>query len=103
MNTQNYLFNMQFVNSSHCYSPPQPVVCERGMGDDVTKTYPRYVITTDPTIQRQVLCETQTDGGGWTVIQVSRYKDITITKLTILETRKRLPRHSAGPKPMMSP
>ena len=87
---------MQFVNYSHCFSPPQPVVCERGMSDVVTKTYPRYVITTDQTIQRQVLCETQTDGGGWTVIQVSRYKDITIAKSTILETRKRLARHSAG-------
>ena len=85
---------MQFVNFFHCYSPPQPVVCERGMGDRVTKTYPRYVITTDQTIQRQILCETQTDGGGWTVIQVIRY--ITIAKSTILETRKRLARHSAG-------
>ncbi|KAK3762654.1 hypothetical protein RRG08_042075 [Elysia crispata] len=53
------------------------------MGDVVTKTYPRYVITTDQTIQRQVLCETQTDGGGWIVIQrraagdVDFYRDWT--------------------------
>ena len=85
---------MQFVNSSHCFSHPQPVVCERGMGDRVTETYPRYIITTDQTIQREILCETQTDGGGWIVIQVSRF--ITIAKSTILETRKRLAGHSAG-------
>ena len=78
---------MQFVNSSHCFSPPQPVVCERGMGDGVIKSYPRYVITTDQTIQRQVLCETQTDGGGWSVIQVSRYKDIThVSKSALNDT-----------------
>ena len=69
------IFNMQFLNYSHCFSLPQPVVCERSMGDVVTKTYPRYVITTDQTIQRQVLCETQTDGGGWIVIQVRPYND----------------------------
>ncbi|KAK3758654.1 hypothetical protein RRG08_061097 [Elysia crispata] len=65
------------------HQDPQPVVCERSMGDVVTKTYPRYVITTDQTIQRQVLCETQTDGGGWIVIQrraagdVDFYRDWT--------------------------
>ena len=94
--------NIQFVNSSHYYSPPQPVVCERGMGDGITKTYPRYVITTDQTIQRQVLCGTQIDGGGWTVIQVSRYKDITIAKSTTLETQNGLLVIVLDPKPMMS-
>lgn len=51
-------------------------VCERGMGDDVTKSYPRYVMTYDATIERQVLCETQKDGGGWIVIQRRAFGDI---------------------------
>ncbi|GFS04333.1 fibrinogen-related protein 3.1 [Elysia marginata] len=55
----------------------QPVTCERGMGDDVTKTYPRYLMTYDATLGRKVLCETQRDGGGWIVFQGDFYKDWT--------------------------
>ncbi|KAK3803407.1 hypothetical protein RRG08_052197 [Elysia crispata] len=79
----NVYLQFAFVIYFLCIFTPQPVVCERGMGDDVTKTFPRYVITTDKSIQRQVLCETQKDGGGWIVIQrraagdVDFYRDWT--------------------------
>ncbi|GFO22988.1 ficolin 1 [Plakobranchus ocellatus] len=44
-----------------------PTTCERGMGDDVTKTYPRYVIMSHDGPKKQILCDTHTDGGGWIV------------------------------------
>ncbi|KAK3761849.1 hypothetical protein RRG08_048207, partial [Elysia crispata] len=46
-----------------------PATCFRGMGDDVTKTYPPYVIMTHDTLKREILCDTKTLGGGWIIIQ----------------------------------
>ncbi|KAK3763499.1 hypothetical protein RRG08_060528 [Elysia crispata] len=46
-----------------------PVVCERYMNNDVNKVYPKYIMTPQFTLKREILCDTQTDGGGWTVIQ----------------------------------
>ncbi|GFO16813.1 fibrinogen-related protein 2.2 [Plakobranchus ocellatus] len=60
-----------------------PTICERGMGDDITKTYPRYVIMSHDGPKRQILCDTHTDGGGWVVFQrratgdVDFYRDWT--------------------------
>ena len=56
-------FNIVFIHF-------QIVSCERGMGTRANSTYMPYVITTDETIQRQILCDTKTEGGGWIVIQV---------------------------------
>ncbi|GFR99569.1 tenascin-R [Elysia marginata] len=47
----------------------QPQICAPGMGDDVTKRYPPYVILSQSAIRKQILCDTYTLGGGWTVIQ----------------------------------
>ncbi|GFO05822.1 fibrinogen-related protein 3.2 [Plakobranchus ocellatus] len=46
-----------------------PTTCERGMGDDITKSYPRYVIMSHDGPKKQILCDTHTDGGGWIVFQ----------------------------------
>ncbi|KAK3798636.1 hypothetical protein RRG08_007452 [Elysia crispata] len=45
------------------------VSCARGMNVGVNGTYPKYIITNQFTIHRKILCDTQTNGGGWTVIQ----------------------------------
>ncbi|GFN80265.1 ficolin-1-like, partial [Plakobranchus ocellatus] len=39
------------------------------MGDDITKSYPRYVIMSHDGPKKQILCDTHTDGGGWIVFQ----------------------------------
>ncbi|GFO06994.1 ficolin-1 [Plakobranchus ocellatus] len=60
-----------------------PTTCERGMGDDISKTYPRYVIMSHDGPKKQILCDTHTDGGGWIVFQrrvtgdVDFYRDWT--------------------------
>ncbi|GFO38472.1 fibrinogen-related protein 3-2 [Plakobranchus ocellatus] len=40
------------------------------MGNDVTKTYPPYVIMSHDGPKRQILCDTHTDGGGWITFQI---------------------------------
>lgn len=62
---------LSMIEESKVNLPPgeKAEVCERGMGDDVTRWYPPYVIMTHSTIQKQIQCDTQTDGGGWIVIQ----------------------------------
>ncbi|GFO38480.1 ficolin-1 [Plakobranchus ocellatus] len=55
----------------------QASTCERGMGDDVTKNYPRYVIMSHDGPKRQILCDTHTDGGGWIVFQRNELWEIS--------------------------
>ncbi|GFS18159.1 ficolin-2 [Elysia marginata] len=61
----------------------EPQICAPGMGDDVTKEYPPYIIMNQTTIRKQVLCDTHTLGGGWLMIQrrakgdVDFYRDWT--------------------------
>ncbi|GFR98915.1 hypothetical protein ElyMa_002780600 [Elysia marginata] len=47
-----------------------PARCQRDMGREDNKTYPRYIVMSQLTLQRHILCDTNTDGGGWTIIQV---------------------------------
>ncbi|GFS18133.1 phenylalanyl-tRNA synthetase alpha subunit [Elysia marginata] len=49
--------------------PQQPDSCLRDMGKDLNQSYPHYVTMTQFILQRQILCDTKTDGGGWIVIQ----------------------------------
>ncbi|GFR69611.1 hypothetical protein ElyMa_005636400 [Elysia marginata] len=52
-------------------SKRKPEICLRGMGDDVTKTYPAYVVLSNQLINKDILCDTHTIGGGWIVFQVA--------------------------------
>ncbi|GFR99608.1 ficolin-1 [Elysia marginata] len=49
--------------------PQQPDSCLRDMGKYLNQSYPHYVTMTQFILQRQILCDTKTDGGGWIVIQ----------------------------------
>ncbi|GFS27527.1 fibrinogen-related protein 3.1 [Elysia marginata] len=56
--------------SSQCdHKDVKPTACYRGMGDAVVKDYPPYVQMTDTSLNREILCDTETAGGGWIVIQ----------------------------------
>ncbi|GFO06960.1 fibrinogen-related protein 2.2 [Plakobranchus ocellatus] len=78
--------SLKKTNETHAQMRGQqelPTICERGMGDDVTKNYPHYVIMSHDGPKRQILCDTHTDGGGWIVFQrratgdVDFYRDWT--------------------------
>ncbi|GFS20212.1 BDR-repeat family protein [Elysia marginata] len=49
---------------------PAPLDCYRGMGNTTFKRYQPYERVLDDDIDREILCDTNTDGGGWIVIQV---------------------------------
>ncbi|GFO29022.1 ficolin-1 [Plakobranchus ocellatus] len=61
----------------------QNLICERGMGNDVTKNLQPYLVMTNQMLQKEILCDTHTDGGGWIIIQrrargdVDFYRDWT--------------------------
>ncbi|GFO06996.1 fibrinogen-related protein 3-2 [Plakobranchus ocellatus] len=78
--------SLKKTNETHAQMRGQqelPTTCERGMGDDLTKTYPPYVIMSHDGPKKQILCDTHTDGGGWIVLQrratgdVDFYRDWT--------------------------
>ncbi|RUS69439.1 hypothetical protein EGW08_022797 [Elysia chlorotica] len=51
------------------------VLCQRGMGNGAQE-YPPYLELSDSTLQRHILCDTHTDGGGWIVIQKRATGDV---------------------------
>ena len=61
----------------------QADACTRGMGDDLTKWYRRYVVVDDKTVGKKILCDTETLGGGWIVIQVRATPHNERVELTI--------------------
>ncbi|GFR79851.1 ficolin-1 [Elysia marginata] len=72
--------NVTLTSLEQEYQFNQPSVCERGMGDDVTKQYAPYVIMFDETLGRDILCDTHTDGGGWIVFQRRAVGDVDFYK-----------------------
>ena len=64
-----------FISKDFLSTVSQPDTCDRGMGDDVTRSYPPYVMMTHPMIKKTILCDTHTVGGGWIVIQVRRKRE----------------------------
>ena len=52
------------------YNLSQAKACTPGMGDDVREWYRPYVVVDDKTVGKKILCDTETLGGGWIVIQV---------------------------------
>ncbi|KAK3739881.1 hypothetical protein RRG08_020324 [Elysia crispata] len=44
-------------------------ICERNMNYKRAKTYPAYILTFYSPINKEILCNTHTDKGGWIIIQ----------------------------------
>ena len=48
----------------------QTPVCRRNMDRPRSKPYPPYITIFDALLNRNIFCDTKTEGGGWIVIQV---------------------------------
>ncbi|GFS24765.1 fibrinogen-related protein 3-2, partial [Elysia marginata] len=62
------------------FQDPRLGTCYRKMRNDVTPTYPQYVKLMDDVINRKILCDTKTDGGGWIVIQKRTKGDVEFSR-----------------------
>ncbi|GFR74381.1 ficolin-2 [Elysia marginata] len=54
--------------------------CYRGMGNDTTQDYEPYVKQYNNDIQRDILCDTKTDGGGWILLQRRTTGDVDFNR-----------------------